>query len=127
MEVGTLTNIQVNGYTDIFTFIGGGATVLCYALPDALSIVYLFVADLEFNDGLQDEDRAKDVMVSAFKKGNGNIYLPKIKYINKTYAYGKELNKLCKIYKMPFYEDVQKSDKQAWVDMKVLHKLRADG
>jgi len=127
MVEGDKISISIKGYTETFTFIGGGATVLCFALPSEPGVVYLFVGDLLFNDGSTDEDKAKDAMVSAYSNGKLNPYLPKIKYVTKTYVQGEELNKSCKIYKMIYYRGLERSDKEAFVTMKVLHKLRADG
>lgn len=109
------------------TFVGGGATVLAFSEVGKENLVYLFVPNILFLDASDAEDTAKDVLVEAYTHAPNNPYLPRIEYLTYCFVGGPELGKYCKIYKMPYYRDIKQSDKKAWLDMKVLHKLRADG
>ncbi|VVB50675.1 Uncharacterised protein [uncultured archaeon] len=108
-------------------FVGGGATVLAFSEVGKESLVYAFIPRLVFLDGSEGEDTAKDTLVVAYEHAPNNPYLPRIEFLESCYVSGPELNKTCKIYKMPHYRDLRQSDHRAWVDMKILHKLRADG
>jgi len=127
METGDKVFLVANSEALSCYFVGGGATVLCFIPEGAIDTVYLFLADLSFNDGYRMIDTAKDVMVSAYNLSKENKYLPKIEFLNRAFVEGEELNKDCNVYKMKFYKDLSPSDKKAWIDMKILHKLRADG
>jgi len=127
MEVGDKAVIEVGNNKIPFVFVGGGGTTLAFSEEGFPSIVYLFVADLSFWDGTIAEDMSKDVLAEAYLATPGNRYLPQVEFLKKTYVAGPELNKDCKIYKMPFYNDIEKTDTEAWIEMKILHKLRSDG
>lgn len=127
MEAGDKAVVEVGNQKIPFVFVGGGGTTLAFSEEGFPSVVYLFVADLQFLDGSTDEDMSKDVLAEAYLSAPGNKYLPQIEFLKRTYVAGPELNKNCKIYKMPFYDDIEQSDAEAWLEMKVLHKLRSDG
>lgn len=119
--------VEIGNQKIPFVFVGGGGTTLAFSEEGFPSVVYLFVADLQFNDGSTDEDMSKDILAEAYFSAPGNKYLPQIEFLKRTYVAGPELNKDCKIYKMPFYDDISESNSEAWVEMKTLHKLRSDG
>ncbi len=127
MEEGDKLIIEVGNQSTPVVFIGGGGTTLAFSEEGLPSIVYLFVADLRFNDGSEDEDFSKDVLAEAYSKAPNNPYLPEIAFIKRAFVNGQELNKSCKIYRMPFYRDIEESDVKAWLEMKSLHKIRSDG
>ncbi len=106
-------------------WVGGGATTMAYHEDGFKNTVYLIVADLAFKDGSTDIDTAKDVLVDAYNRAPRNRYLPKIEYLGRTYVSGPELDKNCKVYKMPFYRDLKMSEKALWVEVKKLHMARA--
>lgn len=127
MFKGDKFEIKVSNTTIPVVFVGGGATVLAVSEIGFEHLVYVLMPDLVFNDGYQTQDLAKDVLVDAYSGNPGNPYLPRIDFIMDTYVAGPELDKMCRIYKMPYYRDIRQSDKKAWLDMKRLHKYRADG
>lgn len=114
------------GLTERYKFIGAGATAYAFTKLDDGNIVYVFIPDITFKDNSSFEDTTKDTLVSAHDKNKLNPYLPEIQYIGRMFVDGPELGRMCKIYKMPFYRDIKKSDKFAWVEMKRLHKVRDD-
>jgi hypothetical protein len=127
MFKGDMVTIKVGDSAVPMTFVGGGATVLAFSEIGKENLVYVFVPDIEFLNGDKTVDLAKDVLASAFESDPANPYLPRVEALSFTYVAGPELDKFCNIYKMPFYRDIRQSDKKAWVEMKILHKLRADG
>jgi hypothetical protein len=124
---GQRVKLEFLGKEDHYTFIGAGATTYAYRKnAELLSDVILVVPDLKFKDGTSMEDTTKDTLCKAYATNPINPYLPKIRFIGHTFVAGPELNTACKIYLMPFYRDIKKSDKQQWLDAKRLQKVRDD-
>jgi len=127
MYKGDKATLTVGNETIPMVFVGGGATVLAFSEVGHENLVYVFVPELVFMDGERAEDFAKDVLVEAYQSDPANPYLPRVEYLRTAFVDGPELGKVCKIFKMPHYRDLRMSDRKALVDMKILHKLRADG
>jgi hypothetical protein len=126
MIKGQKVKLEIGGYSSTYIFIGAGATAYAFKNPEIQSEVIVFIPDLKFKTGASFEDTTKDTLVTAFNKNKLNPYLPKIAYFGREFVGGPELDRPCKIYKMPFYRDIKKDDKFAWVEMKRLHKVRDD-
>jgi hypothetical protein len=127
MLKGDRATVTVAGIQVPMVFVGGGATVLALSEVGKENLVYVFVPEVTYLNGETETDFAKTVLAVAHEADPANPYLPKVEEMQKVHVDGPELNKICNIYKMPFYRDIRQSDKKAWLDMKILHKLRADG
>jgi hypothetical protein len=127
MLKGDRVTIRVGEYKVPMVYVGGGATVQAYSELGREDLVYSFIPEVIFMDGARATDMSKSALVDAHENDPANPYLPRVEAILPIYVEGPELNRLCDIYKMPFYRDVRQSDRKAWLDVKILHKLRADG
>ncbi len=127
MTKGERITLEIRGDEMEYVFIGAGATVYAFRSEADWDNVLLLIPDLKFKDGTSLEDTAKDVLVKAYSASK-NPYLPQIEYWGREVVTGhKELNRPCKMYKMPFYRDIKQADKHAWIEMKKLHKIRDVG
>lgn len=126
MIKGQKVKLEIEGVFKSYIFIGAGATAYAFRHPDKEGQVIVFIPDLKFKDGSSLEDTTKDTLAKAYKQNKANPYLPKIEYIGRLFVDGPELNRFCKIYIVPFYRDIKKSDKAAWIETKKLHKIRDD-
>lgn len=126
MIKGQRVKLEIGGVSKPYIFIGAGATAYAFSEPERKDEVCVFIPDIKFKDGSSFEDTTKDTLVMAYSKNKLNPYLPKIAYLGHYFVGGPELNVPCKVYIMPFYRDLKKSDKFAWVEMKRLHKVRDD-
>jgi hypothetical protein len=118
--------LEIRGQKEIYKSIGMGATTYAFIKPEDPATVFAIVPDLKFKDGTSLEDTAKDVLAKAYEKNKENPYLPKVEFVGREFVDGPEMNRPCKIYKMPFYRDLEDTDKAAWLEMKKLHKVRDD-
>lgn len=111
-----------------FTFLGAGQSVFAFTRP-ADTYVWLVVPEHRFKSGEVVEDLSKDVLCDAYKAGMGNPYLPEIYYVGSDIVFGHpELNGVySKIYKMKYYRDLVREEKDQWLEMKQLHKVRSAG
>jgi hypothetical protein len=74
-------------------------------------------------------DQSKDVLCEAWALAQGNPYLPKIEFVGADIVSGHpEINgRYSKVYHMKYYRNLMSNDKDQWLEMKRLHKIRADG
>jgi len=108
--------------------LGAGQSVFAFTRQDD-QYVWLVVPEHKFKDGTVAEDMSKDVLVEAYKKAPDNPYLPAIEYVGADIVFGHpELDgRYSKIYKMKYYRDLTREDDSQWMEMKRLHKVRAEG
>ena len=119
--------LEFGGDIKRFEFIGAGATAYAYRIEGDLSQVYVFIPDIKFRDGASMEDTTKDTLAKAKLANPLNPYLPNVVKIGREFVTGHELNRMCKIYTMPFYRNIKKSEKKQWLEVKKLQKIRDDG
>jgi hypothetical protein len=112
-----------------FIFLGAGQSVFAFTMSGDDKNVWLVVPEHRFESGEIVDDVSKDVLCDAYKSGQGNSYLPEIYYVGSDIVFGHpELNGVySKIYKMKYYRDMVREDKDQWMMMKQLHKVRSDG
>ena len=127
MIKGDLVTLDFFGVQTKLIFLGAGQSV--FAFQNDPEIVYLIVPEHRFKNGEVLDDLSKDVLVDAYIASKGNPYLPEISYLGADLVNGHpELdNRYSKIYKMKYYRDLTPADKALWLEMKQLHKVRADG
>jgi hypothetical protein len=124
-------NVKLDFFNRSFDleFLGSGASVWAFTDKRSPEDVILIVPDFKY--GVVGEtyvDVAKDVLVKAFEIGKGNKYLPRIRHVGDDYVTGHpDLERYAKIYEMRYYRDIKRSDKEAWLEMKRLHKIRDVG
>jgi hypothetical protein len=119
--------LEFDGGSEMFEFVGAGATAYVYRIAGDLTQVYVFIPDIKFKDGTSMEDTTKDTLAKAKIANPLNPYLPSIQYLRREFVAGPELNCMCKIYIMPFYRNIKKSEKKQWLEVKKLQKIRDDG
>ena len=112
-----------------FEFLGEGQSVFAFTTTIEPGMVWLVAPEHHFRDGSVVEDASKDVLVDAYKASPKNPYLAKIEFMGADIVYGhQEINGVySKIYRMKYYRDLVREDDALWMEMKHLHKIRADG
>jgi hypothetical protein len=126
MIKGQKVKLEFRGNKSPFIFIGGGATTLAFSPIDDRKKVILIIPDIKFKDGTSLEDTTRDSLVKAYAYNKVNPYLPTIRYMGREFVGGPELNTFCKVYEMPFYRGIRRSDKTQWLELKLLQKVRDD-